>query len=224
MLNRCPRPSLLPIVILLMLTGVLTAAPLRAQDGTTIGLGFGPITSYPDDFTGGGCDARPVGFNLGARHAVAPSVALEAGVTWTGSMSTSCVADALTRPAPLDGETYRRTIIPEAISGETFWATRLGAVVTPWHSEQVTPLLRLSAGRLWSKELWTWSWGAGVRYAFGRQGIVVEVERWNLGYDVVDERWVYREAALDEFQGRETLERHPRPWFFRVGWEFSIGR
>ena len=224
MVNHRPRLSLLPIAILFTLASVFAALPVFAQDGTTIGLAFGPITSYPDDFTGGGCDARNVGFNLGARRAVTSSIALEGSVAWTGSVSTSCAADALSRPAPLDGETYPVTILPEAIPGETFWATRVGAVVTPWHSGRITPLLRLSGGRLWSKELWTWTWGAGVRYAFGRQGIVVDVERWNLGYDVVEERWVRREAALDQLQSRETIQRRPRPWFIRIGWEIAVGR
>lgn len=228
MVIQPPRPSLLSVPMLLTLTAalatMLAATPAGAQEGTTIGLGFGPITSYPEDFAGGGCDSRNVGFNLGARRAVASSVALEASVAWTGSVSTSCAADALSLPAPLDGETYHVTILPEAIPGETFWATRVGTVVTPWQFGQVTPLLRLSAGRLWSKELWTWTWGAGVRYAFGRQGIVVDFERWNLGYDVVEESWVHREAALDQLQTRETVQRRPRPWFVRVGWELSVGR
>ena len=224
MVSHRPRLSPIPIAILITVAAVFAVGPVGAQDGTTIGIGFGPIASYPEEFSGGGCDASNVGFNLGARRGMTSSVALEASIAWTGSVSTSCAADALSRPAPLDGETYRRTTLPDPISGETFWATRVGAVVTPWQLGGVTPLVRLSAGRLWSKELWTWTWGAGVRYAFGRQGIVVEFDRWNLGYDAVAETWVYREAAFDELQLRETVERRPRPWFVRVGWELTVGR
>lgn len=223
MIHHRLHASQLGITLLLAFSTWLAGAPLSAQDGTTFGFGFGPITSYPEDFTGGGCDAKTVGANVSARRAVASSVALEASIAWTGSASTSCLADALSRPAPPDGTIYHVATVPDAIAGETFWATRVGAVLTPWEVGQVTPLLRLSGGRLWSKELWTWTWGGGVRYAFGRQGIVVEFERWNLGYEVIDETWVFREGALNELQSRETVERRPRPWFVRLGWELSVG-
>lgn len=209
--------------ILFLLSPFFAAAPLLAQDGMTVGLGFGPIAAYPDDFVGTGCDGRSVGANVGARRTVSPSVALEMNVTWTGTATTSCSADALSRPAPEDGTEYRHAILPDAIRGETFWATRAGAVVTPWEVGGITTLFRVTAGRLWSKGLWTWTAGAGVRYSFGRQGVVLDIERWHLGYDVIEETWTFRQNATDDLLGREMIERRPRPWFVRLGWEWTVG-
>lgn len=205
----------------------VAAHPLSAQaSGTTFGIGFGPFKAYPDEFEGGGCEGSYVGFNLGARRPLSSVVAIEGSVAWTGSLATSCVLanDALSRPAPMDGDTYRRTSLAPEIPGETFWATRLGAVVSPWTVGPVTPLLRVTGGRLWSKKLWTWTAGAGLRYGFGRQAVVLDVERWSLAYDVTREMWIYRESAADELQSSEVVERRPRPWFIRLGWELTVGK
>ena len=211
------------VVAALAITAAASSAPLVAQQGTTLGIGFGPIASYPAEFGGSGCEAHYVGANVAVRRALSARVAAEASVAWTGSVSTSCLADALSRPAPQDGETYRYASIPDAINGETFWATRIGAVVTPWEPRTVTPLLRVTGGRLWSKELWTWTFGGGARFALGRHGIVLDVERWHLGYEVTEESWTFRENGPDELQLRETVDRRPRPWFVRVGWDITVG-
>lgn len=211
-------------VLVLALSLALPGGVVQAQERTSIALGFGPITSYPEDFTGGGCEGRYIGANLGVARTVSAHVALEASVAWTGSTAVSCTLDALSRPAPEDGTEYRHAILPDAIPGETFWATRVGTVVTPGDVGPITPLLRLTAGRLWSKEMWTWTWGGGVRYGLGRHAILVDVERWHLGYDVLEETWVFRAQSSDQLQARETVERTPRPWFVRIGWEWSVGR
>lgn len=211
----------------LLILATVAAVPLSAQaSGTTFGIGFGPIKAYPDEFEGGGCEGSYVGFNLGARQPLSPRLAVEGSVAWTGSTATSCALanDALSRPAPNDGDTYRRTSLAPEIPGETFWATRLGAVVSPWAGGPVTPLFRVTGGRLWSKKLWTWTAGAGLRYSFGRQAVVLDVERWNLAYDVTEETWIYRESATDELESREVVERRPRPWFIRLGWELTVGQ
>lgn len=217
--SSSPTRVLLGCFVVVML---LPGSTLRAQARNTIGFGFGPVASYPSDFGGSGCDATYVAANVGIGHAISRTVAIEGNVAWTGSMSTSCYADALSRPAPEDGDLYHRTETPDAIPGETFWATGLGAVVTPWEFGNVVPLVRVSGGRLWSKGLWTWTWGGGVRYAFGRQRITLSADRWHLGYEISDETWVYREGGPDELRARETLERTPRPWFLRVGWEVAV--
>lgn len=204
-----------------------SAVPAGAQtSSTTLGIGFGPVTAYPDEFEGGGCDGSYAGINIGARRSLSDLVALEGSVTWTGSLATSCALalDALSLPAPVDGATYRRTSLSSKIPGETFWATRIGTVLTPWVAGPVTPLVRVSGGRLWSKELWTWSFGAGLRYGLGSHALVFEVEQWHLGYDVTQETWIYRETAPDELQSSEVLQRRPRPWFIRLGWELTLGR
>lgn len=200
----------------------LSAQSHRA--GTTIGIGFGPFAAYPEEFEGGGCDGRYAGFDIAARRALSDVVAVEGSVTWTGSLATSCALaiDALSRPAPLDGETYRRTSLAPEIPGETFWATRFGAALTPWSIQPVTPFVRVTGGRLWSKELWTWTLGAGLRYGFGRQALVLDIERWNLAYDITREVWVYRANADDELESREVVRRRPGPWFVRLGWELGL--
>ena len=203
------------------------ALPLSAQaPGTTFGIGVGPIRAYPDDFVGGGCDGSYVGINVGVRRSLSSVVAFEGSVAWTGSLATSCAlaSDALSLPAPVDGASYTRTSLPSRIRGETFWATRVGAVVAPWSTGPLTPLVRVTGGRLWSKELWTWTVGAGLRYGFGRQAVVVDLERWNLAYDVTRETWIYRTDTADEFQSREMVQRRPRPWFVRLGWELTVGK
>lgn len=211
-----------------LMCAVWIAGPLSAQSappGTTIGIGFGPIAAYPEEFEGGGCDGRYVGANIAARRAVSDLVALEGSIAWTGSVATSCAlaVEALSRPAPLDGETYRRTSLAPELRGETFWATRFGAVVTPWSAEPITPFLRATGGRLWSKELWTWTIGGGLRYGFGRQALLLDVERWSLAYDVVQEDWIYRVNTTDDLVGREVVRRRPAPWFIRLGWELGLG-
>ena len=200
--------------------------PLSAQSprsATTIGIGFGPIAAYPDEFEAGGCEGRFVGFNFAARRTLSDLVALEGSVAWTGSVATACASDALLRPAPLDGETYRRTSLAPEIPGETFWATRFGAVFTPWSLEPITPFVRATGGRLWSKKLSTWTLGAGLRSGFGRHALVLDVERWHLAYDVVREVWIYRANALDELESRDVVRRRPGPWFIRLGWELGLG-
>lgn len=204
----------------------LLAGPLWAQaSGTTVGIGLGPMAAYPDEFEGGGCDGRFIGANVGVRRGLSARVAVEGSVAWTGSVATACYStgDALSLPAPADGTSYRRTSLAPEIRGETFWATRLGAVVTPWSAEPITPHFRVTGGRLWSKDLWTWTVGAGLRYPLGRQALVLDVELWNLAYDVTREVWIYRESAADELVSSEVDSRRPRPWFFRLGWELTLG-
>ncbi len=208
-------------VVLVALIGL--GPPVAAQ--STIGsVRFGVFGDYPDDFEGGGCDGSYVGMELGLARSIAPSISLEGSVTWTGSAATSCALanDALSLPAPMDGATYTRTILDESIAGETFLATRVGALIAPF-SGALAPRLRVGVGRLWSKQLWTWMGGAGVRYGWTRHGVTLDLERWHLGYDVTQEGWIYREGGPDELQSRESIERRPRPWFLRVGWDFAIG-
>lgn len=218
-----PRPPCLLTTILLVSSLLVSFDALRAQDRTAISLGLGPIASYPEDFRGTGCEGGSVGANVGLLHDLSRHVALDVNVTWTGSTATSCSADALSRPAPEDGTLYQYSPLPDVIRGETFWATRAGAVFTPVQLGPTTTLIRLSAGRLWSKRLWTWTLGAGVRHSFGRPGVVVEVERWHFGYDVVQETWTFRQDAPDELQSRQIIERRPRPWFIRLGLEWTVG-
>jgi hypothetical protein len=88
----------------------------------------------------------------------------------------------------------------------------------------VSPLVRVTGGRLWTKDLWTWTVGAGLRYGLGRQAVVLDVELWNLAYDVTRETWIYRETDDDELQSSEVVRLRPRPWFIRLGWELAVGR
>jgi hypothetical protein len=182
------------------------------------------FADYPADFQGGGCSGDYVGMELGLARSVARSVSLEGGVTWSGSAATSCATanDALSLPVPLDGSPYTRTVFDESIAGETFFATRVGVLLTPLEGD-IAPRFRLGAGRLWSKGLWAWMGGAGLRYGGNRHGITLDLERWNLGYDVTREVWIYREGGMDTLQSSESIERRPRPWFLRLGWDFAIG-
>jgi hypothetical protein len=217
----------LPAAIALLVLATVAAPSLSAQpSGTTVGIGVGPITAYPDEFESGGCEGRYVGFNVGAGRSWSNLVAIEGSLTWTGSFASSCTEanDALSLPAPMDGATYRRTSVGPRIPGETFWAGRIGAVLTPWTAGPVSPLVRVTGGRLWTKDLWTWTVGAGLRYGLGRQAVVLDVELWNLAYDVTRETWIYRETDDDELQSSEVVRLRPRPWFIRLGWELAVGR
>lgn len=205
---------------------LVTWSPLRAQEphrgDITLGLGVGLFADYPADFGGASCEQGAGGMTALIRRAVSTVVSVEAGATVTSGVGlATCALDL--RPAPLDGEVYTRTSLDEAITGESFFATNLSAFVDPFATDPVGPRLRLGVGRLWGKKLWTWVYGAGLRLQLGSNAIVLDVERWNLGYDMRRELLIYRENSADELQSVEILRRSPKPWLFRLSWERRIG-
>lgn len=212
---------------LLFAAGVFVASGpgLAAQGGTSFSFGFGVFADYPSDFQGTGCSGRHGGFTARLGREVSRVATVDADVTWTGSVfATSCVADALSRPAPPDGTAYTHTELGPTIRGETFFASRLGVTVAPWPDHSVSPSVRVGGGRLWDKELWAWTYGAGARVGRGRHGLLLEAERWSFGYDVRVERWVYRATGPDDLQDVTIQTRRPGPWLLRASWVWRVGR
>lgn len=205
---------------------LFVSSPLGAQAANggdfTVGVSAGLFADYPSDFAGGSCEEHASGLTALVRRTVSSKVSLEAGATVTSGIGVATCAFELLAP-PRDGELYDRTSLDDAIIGQSFFATNLSAVVDPLATHSVGPRFRVGAGRLWGKRLWTWVYGAGVGVRVGANSIVLDVDRWNLGYDLRRELLIFREDGADELQSVETLRRSPRPWLLRIGWERRIG-
>lgn len=205
---------------------VVLSCPLSAQAKSggeyTVGLGVGLFAEYPSDFSARYCEEGAGGLTAFMRRSVSAMVSVEAGATVTSGVGvTTCVLPS--SPAPLDGQAYSRPTLDDAIPGQSFFATNVAAVLDPLESRRVSPRFRIAGGRLWDKRLWTWVYGAGVRLRLGSNAIVLDVERWNLAYDLRRELLIFRENGADELQSVQILRQSPRPWLFRLGWERRIG-
>jgi hypothetical protein len=164
----------------------------------------------------------PGGLVTGAARDDTRGLALEASLVASfGIGEVSCAYPGA--PAPPDGGLYNRATLDDQVAGQSFVATTLAAVLEPLPHSMVGPRLRLGGGRLWDKRLWTWLYGAGLRFNFGRNAITADIERWHLGYDLSLELWIYRADGPDELQRVEVLPRRSKPYLLRLGWTRTIG-
>lgn len=213
-------------VAFLAIVSLTPTAPLSAQSsslpGLDVGVSVGLFTDYPTDFSPQSCEQRAGGVAAKVGREITSLFALEASaVASFGVGDVSCVFPSA--PAPPDGGFFNRASFEDGIVGQSFFATTVALVLQPLAVRALSPRVRVGAGRLWDKKLWTWLFGGGLRLRFGENAIVADVERWNLEYDLNLELWIYRDSGAHELQRVDILPQRPRPYLFRVGWERRIG-
>lgn len=217
-----------PPAVLVVVAALLACTGLAAQSMPNERIGFGiavgMFANYPQDFDSGACESKTAGVRATVMRWLTSAVALEGTATLTGSSGSiggiACT-DALAAP-PTPDVPYERVVVDERIRGQTFFATNVAAAVDPLPDRHASPRLRVGAGRLWDKGLWTWTHGVGVRWRLGSHTIVADVERWNLGYDVRAETRVRRVDDSEELLASAVRRRQPRPIFLRIGWEMRV--
>jgi hypothetical protein len=210
--------SLVGAILLAAAVAPLSAQPTPGQ--VDVGLSVGVFEGYPRHFVEP-CTATWTGFSASATRWMARSLALEGTATLTGNAGGMGCPDALFAPLPPDVP-YERVVVDERIRGQSFFATNVGMVYDALPASGVSPRLRLVGGRLWDKGIWTWSYGAGLRFRMGTSALIVGVEQWRMGYDVAVETRVLRTDQSVELLGARTEREAPDPVLFRVGWELRV--
>ncbi len=207
-------------VISLAVTGPLTAQSTNASD-LSLGLSVGPFADYPSQFSPRFCKQGAGGATGKVSYWATAFFALEASATVaTARGDMECFFPL--SPAPNDGDSFSRPVFDDAIRGQSFFATNLAAVFEPLATRTVSPRVQVGVGRLWDKKLGNWFYGGGLRFRFGSNAIVADVERWNLSFDLRREVLIFRNNGAHELQSFEIIPQSPRPYLIRLGWELRI--
>jgi hypothetical protein len=210
--------SLVVAILLAAATQPLAAQPTPGR--VDLGLSVGVFEDYPRHFIEP-CTATWTGFSATATRWMARSLAVEGSATLTGTAGAIGCTDALFAPLPIDVP-YERVVVDERIRGQSFFATNVGMVFDALPASNVSPRLRLVGGRLWDKGIWTWSYGAGLRFRMGESALIAGIEQWRMGYDVAVETRVARSDQSNELLATRTEREAPDPILFRVGWELRV--
>ena len=186
-----------------------------------LALAVGVFADYPHQFSRRFCVQRAGGAAGRVGYGVTAFLKVEATATLTtGVGEEMCFFPAA--PAPPDGGTFARPVYDDEILGQTLFATNIGLLFEPLSSMVVSPRVRAGVGRLWDKKIGNWFYGAGLSFRLGSNAIVVEVERWNLGFDLRREILIFRASGPDELQSFEIIRQSPKPYFISLGWEHRI--
>lgn len=202
-----------------------TGAQEVVGDGRHLDLSFGGgiFIDYPPQFASSFCNEdRVAGINLGATYRVLSFLGLEGSVLATASVGEQiCVLPGLPPVPP--GEPFRTLSRPDELKGAGSVSTNFAFLVDPFHAADISPRGRIGWGRFWSKELWGWFYSFGVRYRFGRHALLMDVERWKLTWDVIEETRIRRPSGQLDLLDSHQFEETEKPFQIRVGWEFEIG-
>ena len=205
-----------------MLVGVESAS---AQSGTrydaSVGAGF--FVDVPEPFQEPFCDARAAGLGGSIGWRALDWLVLEGSALLTGQLGgETCTTPGL---APLPRDTpLVETFYDEDVEGVDFLATHASLVIEPFRDWSVSPRLRGGAGWIWQKNLFNWTYGAGLVYRFGLYALYTDVDRWNTPIDELQETVIYRTGGGREVQSSETITRTYQPWVVRFGLEFAFPR
>ena len=209
------------LAVAVLLAG--TSLPLSAQSTPgrlDLGLSVGVFDDYPRHFVEP-CEATWTGVSGTATRWLTRAVGLEGSATLTGNAGGMGCADALFAP-PTPDVPYDQTVVDERIRGQSFFATSVGVVADALPASGVSPRFRLVGGRLWDKGMWTWSYGAGLRFRMGDSALVAGIEQWRMGYDVTVETRVVRTDQTVDLLASTTERESPNPIFLRFGWELRV--
>jgi hypothetical protein len=210
------------VAIISLMPTALLGAQSSSSPALGVGVSVGLFADYPRHFSPQSCEQRAGGVAAKVGREITSLLALEASALVSfGVGELICVFPSA--PAPPDGGYFNRATFEDGIVGQSFFATTISALLQPLAKSAVSPHVRIGAGRLWDKKLWTWMFGGGLRVGFGENAIVADIERWNLEYDLNLELWIYRDSGAHELQRVDVLPQRPKPYLFRVGWERRVG-
>jgi hypothetical protein len=179
------------------------ASPLVAQSanstGFDVGLAVGRFADFPSHFSPRYCEQDAGGVTGTVGYRLTALLTVEATATATVGVGDEFCAIP-SPPAPRDGELFSRPVLDGAILGQSFFATHVAAMLEPLPDRALSPRVRL-----------------------GSNAIMLDVERWNLNFDLHRESLIYRDSGAHELQSTEIIRQSPRPYFIRIGWERHIG-
>ena len=203
----------------------LTASSLDAQSVQRydIGVGAGFFSDVPEPFEEPFCEVNAAGLGGSAGWRVLDWLVLEGSALITGQLGgEDCVLPARA-PLPRDTELVE-TFYDETVEGVDFLATHASVVVEPFRHWPVSPRVRGGAGWIWQKNLFNWTWGAGLVYRFGGYAFYTDVDQWYTAIDELQETVIYRTGGGREVLSSETITRTYTPWVVRFGLEFALPR
>ena len=202
----------------------LASLPAAAQSTTRydVGVGAGFFSDVPEPFEERFCEVNAAGLGGSAGWRALDWLVLEASALITGQLGgEDCTLPGA--PLPRDTELVE-TFYDETVEGVDFLATHASAVVEPFRHWPVSPRVRGGMGWIWQKNLFNWTWGAGLVYRFGGYAFYTDVDQWNTAIDELQETVIYRTGGGREVLSSETITRTYTPWVVRFGLEFALPR
>ena len=211
-------------ILFLALLAAGAPALVHAQNtrGFDVGLGVGRFVDYESAFSPTSCeqDLGAVSGRVGYR--VTSILAIQGSATaGVATGDEQCFLPGI--PAPRDGDLFRRAKFSDGFIGTSFFATHVSAQFELLPKNAFSPRLRAGVGRLWDKKIGNWFYGGGVRFLFGRNAIVADVERWSFSYDFRSELLIFRDSGAHELQSFEIFTEKEKPYLIRLGFERRIG-
>jgi hypothetical protein len=188
-----------------------------------VGVGAAFFVDLPEPFQEQYCEANAAGLGGSIGWRALEWLVLEGSALITGELGGGTCAIPSLAPVPLDTPIIE-TFYDDSMEGVGFFATHASAVIEPFRSRPVSPRVRGGVGWLWQKNLFDWTWGAGVVYRFGPYALSTDVEQWNMDIDQRQETVIYRSGGGRELQSTETITRTYSPWVVRFGVEFAFPR
>lgn len=208
-----------------VVASLLVAQSASAQTGmrydAAIGAGF--FVDVPEPFQEQYCEANAAGLGGSVGWRVLDWLVLEGSALLTGELGGETCAIPTLAPIPPDTPILE-TSYDEDVEGVDFLTTHVSLVIEPFREWAVSPRLRGGAGWIWQKDLFNWTYGAGLVYRFGRYAFYTDVDRWNTPIDELQETVIYRTGGGREVQFSETITRTYEPWVVRFGLEFAFPR
>lgn len=177
------------------------------------------VVDYPHQFSESFCESRALTLGAGAIYRPTTFLGVEGSIHLSREAGVRCAAGAAPTPigVPVSRRRYR-----DDIRGATSFATGLALVLEPFSRAPLGPRGRAGVARLWGKELSAWFLGAGIRYRFGRHSLVMDVERWSIDIDFLDEIVVYEPSGDVTTLSSDPAIETERPFLVRVGWEVVV--
>lgn len=213
------RPAVRATLVVGLLFGAIPGD--GAGQGIDFGVGVGFWLDIPEPFSEPYCTES--GAALSATGAVRPLpwLAIDLTASATGEVGpVTCAIPGLV-PIPVDQPVRQRSYTRE-LRGMSFLATNMSAVVEPVPHWAVSPRGRLGVGRMWSKDINDWLWGLGLRFRFGRNALVMDLEGWKFTVEERLQTVIHRSDGSVEVLDSELVERDFTPLFLRVGWELTV--
>lgn len=181
------------------------------------------VDHYPRQLSDARCETRALGFGAVVVFRPLSFLALEGAAYLAESSDPFCPlpAEASGAPVPLGVPVGRRRF-PDDLKDPTLVSTDLTLLVEPMAESTLGVGGRLGVGRLVNKDLWRWSFGAGLRARFGRHTISLDLERWLLDIDGFDETVVYEEGGGVTVLSSQPLVEQERALAVRLGWRMGV--
>jgi hypothetical protein len=201
--------------------GPATARAQAPERSFSFGLDGGVFIDYPSQFNEPFCEQRAAAFSGRANYWVTRYLGIEGSATATFGIGDESCYFALS-PLPPPGTEFTRPVRDEVLIGTSFFATNLAVTLEAPIEFPVRPRARVGAGWLWNKEMPTWFVGGGFRFQFGPHAMVMDIERWRMNFELVEQTVVVQPTGEIDVLYESVIEHEVAPYLVRVGWEFSI--